>query len=217
MSTPLPETGWTTTPKLKLTVPVQDNNTDIGYWGVIAYQLGIDIENSFFLTADSHAQADPASDYPLGLTLMRITTAGATSGGWPAGGTLLTIRRDDATQTQQLLFVAGVNQALSWRLAGIDAWNAWYQVAGAGSPAGSASGRFTFNAANSPRSATIAYPAGRFTAAPVAVATTHDRSAIVSVTGESATGCTLLLGAADGSSTLPTSDYTVNWIAIQNY
>lgn len=212
----LPASGWTTTPKLGLHVPLEDGTTDPADWSAIAYQFGLDVENIFFLIADSHNQADLASAYPVGFTLMRITSNGASNGGWPAGGTLLTMRRDDGSQTQQLLFVSGANtSAISWRNAATGAWSAWYQVAGVASPVAVRSGTYTFANVTAPRSVTIAFPAGRFTVAPQISVATHNAGVYANVNSVTASGFTLVLSAFDGGNTIPSGTYLVDWTAMQ--
>lgn len=203
------------TPLRGYTVTEQDGSDPIQEWPGIIYQLGHDIEAADFLAVDAHPAGDQSSTYPPGVTLMRLTTAGATGGAWPAPGTVLTHRIAGGGQTHQMLFVLGTNAAVYWRGASSGDWSRWYSLGGAAAPAATDSNTYTFDNVAGPTSATIAFPAGRFTAAPVVTATTHDRDAVVSVTGKTASGFTLLLG-ANGDRPIP-SGCTVEWIAMQSY
>lgn len=177
MSTELPENGWTTKPKLGLTVPVPDGSTDIGDWGVIAYQMGIDIEDAQFLVNDIHQAADLAATYPLGVTIMRITTAGSSSGGWGSvAGTILTIITADRVAAYQFWFNGGSNPNASWRVNTASGWSIWFTVASSSTPSAMATGQITLTppSGGGPVVGTVMLPAG-FTSPP--------RVALTAVTG----------------------------------
>lgn len=210
----------TTTPRLGITVPSPDGSDDIGDWPAIGYQGGIDIENLPFLPINSRQAASLPTAYRPGITQMTLTGDGASSGGWGTNynALVVTITRDSGNNADQLIFIGG-NPApdIRARTGTPQGWSAWRAVASPGTPAATASGTRAISNVTAPTSVTIAFAAGRFSAAPAVVVTAHGRVIVAAVSGISSTGFTLLIDAADRGNTIPAGTYNVEWIAIQNY
>lgn len=207
-----------TTPLRGWTVPDPNGNDDIGDWPGLTYQLGVDIENSSFITNDSKPAADTPDTYPIGMTVMGLTGTYASSAGWPGkGGLIMTVKESgSAGRTSQLYLGHGANEVLYRNGRTSTGWNSWVNLGGVNGSAATASGSYTFHSANAPTSTTIAFPAGRFSAAPTVTTSTHNRNVVAAVSGVSATGFTLLLG-SNGGGDIVNDDYPVDWIAMQNY
>lgn len=171
----VPDNEWSTTPKLGLHVPLEDGSTDLAYWCAIAYQMGLDVDGSFFLGTDIHKNADLGSAYPYGFTLMAV----ATDNGWPtANGTVLTMRRGDGAVIVQFFFAGGSSPAAYFRQGNTAGWNSgWLVVTGPASPSAMATGQITLvpPAGGGTVVGTVLFPAGRFTSPP--------RVALSAVTG----------------------------------
>lgn len=204
-----------TTPLMHLTVPATDGSDDIGDWPGLTRQGLIDLENTLILGIDSKVANAAYSTYPIGLSTLGLSLAGVQNSGWPGiQGMVLSMRRGDGTITYQIKTDSG--GTLWSRFGSASGWSDWISMFNSGQPVASASGTKTFSNAAAPTSITVAFPAGRFTATPIVTVSTHDRDVVACVTGKSATGFTLLLGANGGASTFPNADYSVDWIAIQN-
>lgn len=205
----------TKTPLKGYTVPSADGSDDPAEWPEIGFQMGVDIENGEFITTDSKHAADLYTTYPPGVTVMGISPTNAASLGWPTSGTLVTINRSSGGGSWQLHFSGTSVPLVQARSATATSWSAWYLVAGSAAPVAQASGTYTFDNISAPASATIAFPSGRFTATPTVQVSSHDRNAVVGVTGKSTSGFTLLIGNNGGGSVMPTSGYSVEWTATQ--
>lgn len=206
----------TTTPLRGFTVPSPDGSDGLGDWSAIVYQLGVDVENSSFLNVDAHAAADLFSQYPVGITLMRITTAGATSGSWPSGGTVLTHQIGGGGQTHQMLFGLSINASVLWRGASNGPWTPWYTLGGVASPSAMATGQITLTPPTGGGTivGTVLFPTARFTAPPrvqlTAVTTTPGNVAISMNSVPTSSQVQVALSRTDAAT--PTS---IQWTATQ--
>lgn len=178
-----------------------------------------DIENDRTLGTNAFAASAPVASYPFGASVMALSSDN--SGGWPSGGTgvVVTMRGlgDRTTQWWYRLQSDDIPQA-QIRTGGSTGWNPWAVISGPGSIRAVATGVAVFANTNTPGQMTVAFPAGRFTTAPVVTATPADSRAVVSVSGVSWTGFTLGIQDRDSGATLPvTQDWAVNWIAVKEY
>lgn len=203
-----------TTPLFGITIPKIDGSDPPAAWPGLAVQGFLDVENHFYLTADSKQASNLPATWPKGTSLMPVTTTGAANGGWgKSNGAIFTA--STGSVAYQFYYSGTVNPEIWFRGGLSSGWSPWLLVVGRGT-AVSASGTYTFNNASAPRTDTIAFPANRFTTTPVVVATTHNSAVVVAVNGKSATGCNLLLSANGGAATFPNGDYQVDWVAYQN-
>jgi hypothetical protein len=165
--------------------------------------------------------ASPGS-YPRGLTLMGISGADATAGGWPDGSScfvLTMMRAGDADANAvggQLWFVNTAtygNYKVRYRGAAGN-WGAWIDIVDDGMQTTVDSGQYTFNmtTTNQSLSRAITFAAGRFSTTPNTFCNpqTSDPSAVsVSAGSESAHGFTIYFHRTNNV------DTGVRWTAIQ--
>jgi hypothetical protein len=209
----------TNTPAGLFPVPSSDGSDNINKIGQLVNALGAAVENVMIVATDSKSVADAYSTYPIGVSLMGLTQTGATNGAWPElfSSYVVTMRRlggDAAAQFHITNRGGSGTPSFRVRNGNGNGWTDWLLVAGNGQTKASASGVYTFNNANSPRTATVAFPANTFSTAPNVVVSTHDRSVVAGVTGISSTGFTILLGANGGGSSFGLANYNIEWIAI---
>jgi hypothetical protein len=81
------------------------------------------------LPADSRVNADLITSYPLGLSLMVITAAGAASGGWPGGYSAQVLTIQSANDRISQWWFRGTstsgNQQVMYRQGGTGGWTSW--------------------------------------------------------------------------------------------
>lgn len=205
----------TTTGTEGLQIPNSDGSDSPAVWPTIARNYGITRENQKYLATDAHVNADLPTAYPFGLSILPISSAGATSGGWPAAaGTVVTIvRKNNGVQAAQFYF----NSTQGWiyvRVGTASNWQAWRPIAGAMLPTAMASGQITINGNSGVRQAVVMLPANRFTTIPRIAVWNNNTSR-----PDTQTGCSM-----DSASTtqftayvnrLDTLGASVGWSAIQ--
>lgn len=86
------------------------------------------IEAQMVVSTDSKSVSDPYDSYPLGQSLMMLTTAGSTNGGWPgpASGFLLSLRRSGGDATAQIFIKNTVSAPFAQlRVGNANGWSSW--------------------------------------------------------------------------------------------
>lgn len=222
----------TTTPKNGWPIPSANGNDSVFNWPSICYQMGMAIDASFagipdmisshgvFANGSKQASDMPAT-YPVGVSVLGLSSASAESGGWGGtGGVVLTVVRDSGDLANQLYLGAGSVNVVNvlYRFGNPAGWNNWYSLGGSGGAAAVSSGTHTFtftNVSTSPQTQAITFPTGRFTVAPQVTASTHNAGVSANINSVTASGFNLVLSASDGGGTIPTGDYAVDWIAMQ--
>lgn len=181
-----------------------------------------DIEQDLYLAADSKSSSADHATYPPGISLMPLTTSNSDSG-WPAVGTSLvaTLRRSNAANGAiQIWFrlIGTTIPEMHIRSGGASGWSPWGRAVGSGTARAVAGGTITFNNNFEVESQTVAFPTGRFTAAPAVSATAHGSGYVASVSGISATGLTITITPQEGGTAMGEhADRIVDWTAIQVY
>ncbi len=211
MVTNAPVFGWR--------VASADGSDLIANVGSIINQFARDVVDSFHVPTDSKKASARWDTYPLGISLMALTTNGANDGNWPGGtGQVLTLRRgttgDIAHQLKFDGFVSGA-AVVRVRVGSTNGWSSWVVIGWDGQPVAEATGQIT----GTPPSGggvialPVTFPSNRFTGTPrvmVALnATTLPNECACSVSNLSSTGCTVYLYRQNNVAT------SVAWHAIQ--
>lgn len=103
--------------------------------------------------------------YPIGISMLQITD---TSGGWPAAGVVLTIRRQDGTQAHQYYSGATKSQPVAaFRFGDSSGWSSWIATASTGMIQEAAAATLTTTTIKDDvKSVKVTFPVGRFTNTP---------------------------------------------------
>lgn len=184
--------------------------------GVIGNQVQA-AEAQVVLPPDSRNASNGVENYPLGISLMSITTANAAAGGWPIASSaiLLTARRPDGIAALQFWIqnVTGSPQ-IRFRIINNTGMSGWDTVAGRPVPDAMASNQITLTPPSGGGTVTgaVVFPSGRFTAAPrlaLAVMSTLPQNVSASATVPTNSGFTMYLYRPSNVGT------SIHWLAVQ--
>lgn len=192
-----------TTPLLGITIP---EDTDIiAELAAILAQGFTDVENTLMLAENSRVRTDPVTAWPRGMSLMGVTSTGASEGNWPdTGGLILNLRRYSSALTHQIYFAGSIaSQSRVWiRTGSTDGWSAWRLIANAAMPIAEATGQVTLTTANGNgaglRAVNIQFPSGRFSNPPRVMVSLNqtsrpDLAGAPSTFNVTTSGCTILV------------------------
>lgn len=171
--------------------------------------------NTLIRLSTKPTAADSDASYPFGWSFFYLTGTDSAAGGWPAGvyWRAFTFRVSNGNAFQYLVRASPSTPAFLLRNYASGQWSPWI----GNGPYGRASGIVSFGtvSAGSSKSATVTFPAERFTATPVILASAisgspHGRNA--SSSAGTSSGCNIYFGNW-GSSDFP--DAQAYWIAEQ--
>lgn len=151
------------TPILQLPFPVSSGLIADGALNI--EQLAETTEGVIVVPSDSGLTGTSAWNlYPVGISMMQV----AAGSGWPAGGVVLSIRRQDGTQTHQ--YYSGTSKAnpvAAFRFGDSTGWSAWIAMATTGMIQEAAAATLTTTTVkDGVKSVAVTFPAGRFTNTP---------------------------------------------------
>lgn len=154
--------------------------------------------------------AAPFANYPLGVSLLPVSSAEATAGNWPipaGAGTVVTVKQG-ARAGQWFYLSSTTNARAMFRSLSGGGASPW----GGTGPYGTAIGTATLDGANNPTApVSVTFPANRFTVAPRVMATAYSSAWVAVPNTITATSMQLL-----GRSIVASSGtFTVAWQAVQ--
>jgi hypothetical protein len=164
-------------------------------------------------SAQIPSTATVLSAYPLGVSLLSLTSAEGSSGGWPGGTSchVLTIKPTTTRGAQYVFRNSSAAVAASYRqlIADPGPHTPW---AGGSGPYAQQAGTVTLNAATNPTaSVQVNFPAGRFTQAPRVTVSPQTPSMSIGVQSAT-TSAAVFIGRNVATFT---STFTCHWIAVQ--
>lgn len=126
------------------------------------------LENQVYVPSNGKNAADAFDTWPLGISAMAMSDAGATAGGWPGSGVVITVRRGGGDASFQEWW--GGDQAgplqVRGRVGNSAGWAPWTAMFGAGVPYGYAAGGMSGvqTTAGQTIQVPVTFPPGRFSA-----------------------------------------------------
>jgi len=197
-----------------LGLPFAQGGDPFSAWPGVSQALAEKLEQSEF--AGFKPMSAPQTEYPLGVSVMRVTAAQATDGGWPDNLSCVvhTLRREGGDAAYQYwLRTSSLYPEIRYRAwAPGYTWGRWITVATLNTARAQHAGEYTFDASASNKSKTLAWPAGLFTTRPYVVVSGSTRDATMTATGITATGFSVNMGPEAGANSIARR---VTWIAIE--
>lgn len=206
-------------------VTIPDSSDDLGDFLVAVVQGFTDLQNFLFLPVDSKNASAAHDTYPVGISLLPLST-GTPATGWPdAAGVALvvTMRRGNSANGALQLWAAFLSEAepqIKVRTGAATGWGPWGMVSGPGLPSGTDSGSVTFANNSASETRTVAFAAGVFKTPPNVVVTAQGGGYTACVPNGTITtaGFTVEIDPQQGGSAMSsTADRYVQWIAMENY
>lgn len=181
----------------------------------VSQSLAEALDSTLFPPAAGKTPNDSFASYPLGISVLGLTSAVVTAGGWPAGSwQLVTIRRANNDQAAQFLCesTSTGRAEVRYRSGTVAGWSPWFQVVSKDTARGMHAGEYTFTASAALQSRTITFPAGTFQTKPFVVVSGANRDAIFTASAPTKDGFTANVGPLDGAGSVTRR---VTWIAVE--